>query len=99
MHISRGALVRKRNTGVRKLNPVILGWDICPSCGAPVAVRQRVLGGVGRLCRRCCWFSLERSDGRTEEGGGTFYTWIHQRIGTHISHSPHLTALARRKAG
>jgi len=40
-----------------------------------------VLGGVGRLCRRCCWFQLERSDGRVEEGGGQLYHWLNEKLG------------------
>jgi len=76
----------KRNGGFRYRNVGVLGWDTCPSCGAPVVIRQRVLGGVGRLCRRCCWFMLECGDGRVEEGGGQFYAWLSSRLGRRIGH-------------
>lgn len=88
MRVLAHRAARKRNASVQKRNLTFLGWDTCPNCGAPVAVRQRVLGGVGRLCRRCCWFMLERGDGRVEEGGGQFYTWLSGRLGRKIGHSP-----------
>lgn len=88
MRVLEQRTARKRNRHVRKQNPTVLGWDTCPNCGAPVVVRQRVLGGVGRLCRRCCWFMLERGDGRVEEGGGQFYTWLSARLGRKIGHAP-----------
>ena len=84
MAISAHRNVSKQNTRVRNPNSLILGWESCPSCGSPVAVRQRVFGGIGRMCRRCCWFMLECSDGRVEEGGGSFYTWLSERIGQPI---------------
>jgi len=81
MAISAQRKSSKSNTTVRNPNSIILRWESCPSCGSPVAVRQRVFGGVGRMCRRCCYFMLECSDGRVEEGGGSFYTWLSERIG------------------
>jgi hypothetical protein len=81
MAVSTPRNVSKSNGRVRNSNSLVLGWETCPSCGSPVAVRQRVFGGIGRMCRRCCWFMLECSDGRVEEGGGSFYTWLSERIG------------------
>ena len=81
MAVSARRTISKLNAEVRNQNSMILGWEACPSCGSPIAVRQRVFGGIGRMCRRCCWFNLECSDGRVEEGGGSFYTWLSERIG------------------
>lgn len=70
----------KSNGQGSKVNRHVLGWDRCPSCGAPVLVKSRVMGGVGWACRRCCSFRLEHGDGRLEEGGLWFSDWLDSRL-------------------
>ncbi len=77
---SRFQVGSKSNGRGSKVNRRVLGWDRCPSCGAPVLVKSRVMGGVGWACRRCCSFRLEHGDGRLEEGGLWFSDWLDSRL-------------------